>query len=470
MRISNYIDTVTIAAEAVTKGRPRYRAIAEALARGILDGRIEAGSKLPPLRVLADELSVTVGTVSRVYIEIERQGLVTSRVGDGTYVLTRGERARNGEFENAPDGAPGVIDLTRNAHIPGGESALLGDALMRIGADRRRLAQLGEYLPDAGLVRHREAGARWLARSGVDVSASQIIVTNGAQHALLCTLMATLRKDDLIVSEHLTYPGLVAAARVLGIRLNGLAIDAQGLLPDALDEACSQQRVHALYCTPTIHNPTTGTMDPQRRRVVAEICVRHNVRIIEDDAHGVLMQPHPPGLAQFAPTHVIVISSLSKAVSGGLRVGFIAAPGALVGRIASAVRTSCWMATPLVAEIGASWIVDGTAAALCEQQRREIRRRKTLVAPVLAGLDARTDPDACHYWIALPEPWRAVELAAQLEERGVLVKTAEAFAVGRIGVPQSIRASLSGVDDEGLVRGFRRVVETIREGPYRGMD
>ena len=84
MRVNKYIDAVTIARSAVSDGRPRYRAIGEALAQAILEGHLRADAKLPPLRVLADALSVTVGTVGRAYAEIERQGLVTSRVGDGT--------------------------------------------------------------------------------------------------------------------------------------------------------------------------------------------------------------------------------------------------------------------------------------------------------------------------------------------------------------------------------------------------
>ena len=82
----------------------RDRVIGEALAQAVLDGRLRADAKLPPLRVLADALSVTVGTVGRAYAEIERQGLVTSRVGDGTYVLPPGERTHKNEFDNAPDG------------------------------------------------------------------------------------------------------------------------------------------------------------------------------------------------------------------------------------------------------------------------------------------------------------------------------------------------------------------------------
>lgn len=170
------------------------------------------------------------------------------------------------------------------------------------------------------------------------------------------------------------------------------------------------------------------------------------------------------------PTHTILISSLSKAVSAGLRVGFVAAPRMLVGRIASAVRTSCWMATPLASEIGACWILDGTAATLRELQRREIRRRKALVAQALEGLDVWTNTDSYHYWIALPDPWRASELVSQLKKRNILVKAAEAFAVGHLGVPQCIRASLSGVDDDELIQGFQQLAETIREGPYRSLD
>lgn len=467
MAVNKYIDTVTIAREAASSGtRPMYRAIAEALAQSILAGRIGTGTKLPPLRTLADALSVTVGTVNKAYAEIERQGLVTSRIGDGTYVYSPDKAANAGDFENAPSLEPSVIDLTRNAHIPSEDAMLMTETLSRLANDRRSIELLGEYQPEAGQPRHREAGARWIGLSGVEVSPDQIIATNGAQHALLCTMMATLRKDDLVLTEHLTYPGLVAAARALGIRLSGLPVDREGLIPESLEDACKQQRVHALYCTPTIQNPTTGVMSAERRHHIAGICMRHNIRIIEDDAHGVLVEPHPPSLASFAPSHTIVISSLSKAISSGLRVGFIAAPPPLVGRIAAAVRSSCWMATPLAVEVAARWILDGSANRLRKQQRTAIQRRKELVAPLLDGLEVRSHDDSYHYWIALPEPWRASEFERQLGKRGVLVKTAETFAVGRIVVPQYIRASISCVTEKELFEGFRQLTDAITEGPY----
>ena len=155
--------------------------------------------------MLADALSVTVGTVGRAYAEIERQGLVTSRVGDGTYPCPRRADAQN-EFDNAPDGKPGLIDLSRNMHIPGKSRRFWAG----VAAPWRRPASADaarRLSPDTGLGRHREAGAQWIGLSGRDAVADHIVVSNGAQHALLCTMMATLRKDELIVSEHLTYPG-----------------------------------------------------------------------------------------------------------------------------------------------------------------------------------------------------------------------------------------------------------------------
>lgn len=471
MVVNQYIGVVTILRSSLIEAsRPRYRAIAGVLSGAILEGRIQAGAKLPPLRILADELSVTVGTVSRAYSELDRLGLVSARVGDGTYVCRPGERPRGADFEIAPKGGD-TIDLSRNTSVPGRQTALLAEALERLARDRGRLATINEYSPDAGLPRHREAGADWLRLSGVDAQADDVVVTNGAQHALVCTMMSILRSNDLVVSEHLSYPGLVAAARMLGIRLAGLPIDDEGLIPDALRDACEHQKVHALYCTPTIQNPTTAVMSAQRRQRIAQICEHYNVRIIEDDAHGVMVDDHPLSLAEYAPAHSVTISSMSKAVSAGLRVGFISAPRQLVGRIAGAVRASCWMATPLAAEVAAGWIFTGTAAQLRNEQRKEIGRRKALVLPYLSNLSYRTHGDCCHFWIGLPESWRASQLVLQLAEAGVSVKAAEAFAIGNIGVPQFIRASTSGVmSDEVLERGFRIVRDIIQEGAPNVID
>ncbi|EQM68221.1 hypothetical protein L682_18730 [Aquipseudomonas alcaligenes OT 69] len=432
----------------------------------ILEGTLEGGAKLPPHRNLADRLGVTIGTVSRAYAELERMGLVIARVGDGTFVRRRGlERKRDEGFRNFIEEAPELYDMSRNMHIPGHETAFLAQSLLDLANDPQTLQDLTRYTPDIGLPRYRQVGANWLAHGDFQPQADQVLCVNGGQHGLLCTLMGLLRAGDILVTEQLTYPGLITLARMLGIKLLGADMDEEGLVPASLDEICRNNRVTALYCTPTIQNPTTGVLSHQRRDAIARLCREHNLLIIEDEAHAVLVEDRPPPLSLYAPERTILISSLSKAVAAGLRVGYLHAPTALVSRIAAALRATCWMATPLALELSTLWIENGTAEKLLSQQIHEIGRRKALVERLLDGLNYRTHPQSPHFWIEVPEAWRASDIEADLKLKNYLITAAEAFAVGRATVPQFVRASVSNAssNDQLLYDGFLTLASTLRE-------
>jgi DNA-binding transcriptional MocR family regulator len=444
----------------------KYKRLADAVEKAIAEGVIEPGSKLPPHRLLADSLGVTIGTVSRAYGELERVGLVVARVGDGTYVRQRGmERVRDGGFRNVNEAPQVFFDMSRNQPIPGQEALLLSQSLQTLALDPQALRHLSGYTADAGLPRHRAAGAHWLRHQAFEPNAEQIVCVNGGQHGLLCALMALLKAGDTVVTEHLTYPGLISVARMLGIKLIGVAMDDEGLMPDALEDVCRNHRVSALYCTPTIQNPTAAVMSVPRREAIAEVCRQHNLLIFEDEAHAVLAQQRPLPLSHFAPERSVLIGSLSKAVSAGLRVGYLHAPLPLIGRLSAAVRGTCWMASPLTLEVATQWIENGVAEQLSGQQIVEISRRKSLVAGLMDGLVYKTHSRSPHFWIEVPEPWRASQIAAELKEKNYLVATAEAFAVGHGAVPQFIRASVcnSAGDDRLLLRGFEALAGALAE-------
>ncbi|MCY1513504.1 Histidinol-phosphate aminotransferase [compost metagenome] len=467
MAVNIINDTLSLLRNALESGQgSKYKRLADAMEKQIRSGSLEAGSKLPPHRILADRLGVTAGTVSRSYAELEYLGLVIARVGDGTYVLHRGlDRKRDADFRNAAEETAGHFDMSRNMHIPGQETVFLARSLMELAGDPQRLHKLMVYSPEQGLPRHRQTGAHWLANGRFQPKAEQVLCTNGGQHGLLCTLMALLRPGDTVVTEQLTYPGLVSAARMLGIRLLGVEMDEEGLIPSALDDLCRHNRVSALYCTPTLQNPTTAVMSPTRREAIAELCRAHNLLVIEDEAHAVLLEDRPLPLSHCAPERSILISGLSKAVAAGLRVGYLHAPAALVGRLAAALRGSCWMATPLAMELASDWIESGITEQLLHQQISEIERRKALVQGLLEGLNYRTHPQSPHFWIEVPEPWRASDVEAELKLKDYLISTAEAFAVGRAAVPQFVRASVSNAshDDGLLVDGFRALAAALRK-------
>ncbi|MBV6821404.1 PLP-dependent aminotransferase family protein [Pseudomonas sp. PD9R] len=444
----------------------KYQRLADAVEKGIADGVIEPGCKLPPHRLLADSLGITIGTVSRAYGELERVGLVVARVGDGTYIRQRGmERPQDVGFRNVSNEPPFVLDMSRNQPIPGREAAFLSQSLQALANDPQALQQLTGYTAESGSARHRTAGAQWLRHQEFAPSAEQIICVNGGQHGLLCALMGLLKAGDTLVTEHLTYPGLIGVARQLGIKLIGVAMDDEGVLPSALEDICRHHRVTALYCTPTIQNPTAAVMSVPRREAIAGVCRQHNLLIFEDEAHAVLARQRPLPLSHFAPERSVLIGSLSKAVSAGLRVGYLHAPQPLIGRLSAAVRGTCWMASPLTLEVASLWIENGMADQLLNEQISEVSRRKMLVEKSLEGLVYKTHPHSPHFWIEVPEPWRASQIAAELKENNYLIATAEAFAVGHAAVPQFIRASVcnSVGDDRLLLQGFEALMGTLKE-------
>lgn len=223
MPVKANIDTDSIFRSFLPEGPGlKYKRLAQGIEESIRNGVLRQGVKLPPHRILADKLGVTAGTVSRAYGELERMGLVEARVGDGTFVRNRGrERAREAGFRNFVDSTEMCNDMSRNMHIPGNETELLSRSLQQLSAAPELLQELMLYTPDTGLLRHRQAGATWLSHGEFQAEHQQILCVNGSQHGLLVVLMAMLRAGDILVTEQLSYPGLISAAQLLGIKVLG---------------------------------------------------------------------------------------------------------------------------------------------------------------------------------------------------------------------------------------------------------
>ena len=105
------------------------------------------------------------------------------------------------------------------------------------------------------------------------------------------------------------------AASLLSLRLAPVAIDEQGLLPDAVAALCRSGSVKALYTLPTLHNPTATVLPLERRRALAEIARSHGLALVEDDVYGFLLKDAPAPLATFAPERSFYITSTSKSMA-----------------------------------------------------------------------------------------------------------------------------------------------------------
>ncbi len=441
---------------------PRYLAIANAIATDLESGVLTPGSRLPTHRNLADFLGVTVGTVTRGYSEAERRGLTVGEVGRGTFVRSR-EVEEYGWAAAQPGEAGRVIDLSLACPWTApGEGELLAETLRQITREAD-MVELLQYHPDSATLRHRAAAASWIERTGMEAPPERIIVTAGAQHAMTVLFSALLRRGDIILTGQLTYPGMKALAQMLGLRIRGVALDKEGIRPDALEEACHDGSPAALYCVPTLQNPTCGVMSEERRRQIAKVAKRHDLVVVEDHVHAHMVDDEPPPLTVFAPERTIHLSTISKSVTFGLRTGFVLAPDHLVERIRAGVRSTIWMPPPLMAEVTTRWLSDGTADRIAAMKREELQTRTAIVREVLGDrYDLRGTDSSIHFWLQLPEPWRSDECVAQARQRGVLVAGAEAFAVGRRDVPHAVRVCIARVPRrEDLRRGLEILGEVL---------
>ena len=441
--------------ERIRQGGPLYLAIVEVLAQDIEAGRLTAGDRLPPQRALADHLGVTLTTVTRAYAEAARRGLLEGEVGRGTFVRSA---------VNGPDAATLPIDLSLNALMPYVHAAELAGRLSPTGPLSARIQSL-DYHPPLGLDEHRAAGRAWLAWRGWDTGDHAVAVTAGAQHGLLVVLMAQMPPGGELLVEEVTYSGLKQLAAHLRLTLHGVGMDAHGLRPADLDTACRQTSARVLYTMPALQNPTGLSMPLGRQEDIAAVARRHNLTIVEDDTYGFLV-PDIPLLAALVPERTVVVTSLSKSVAGGLRIGYVAAPARMRETLASSIWNTVVMASPVTAALATSLVGDGTAARVVAWKREEMRARQALARRVLPRLSADTHLASPHVWLPLERPWRSETFAAQARTRGVLVTPSSAFAAREGASPRAVRVALGPPRSrERLETGLRRLVELQQDVP-----
>src|SRR5262249_25147559 len=150
-----------------------------------------------------------------------------------------------------------------------------------------------------------------------------------------------------------------------------VALDDEGIVPRALDAACRKARPKALYVVPTLHNPTTATLPLARRQAVVEIARRYDLAIIEDDIYRMLAPQAPPPVAHLAPERTIYVTSLSKSLAPGLRLGYMVAPAAHRARVMRGIQSSIWMVSPIAAALATHWVLQGEFEAIAAAKRKE---------------------------------------------------------------------------------------------------
>jgi DNA-binding transcriptional MocR family regulator len=280
-------------------------------------------------------------------------------------------------------------------------------------------------------------------------------------------LLRLVKPGEAICTDSLAYPGLKAIVNQLGMRLAPLPHDDEGLDANAFETLCKTRKPSVLYCNPTLQNPTTRTLSQNRREHIADIALRYDVPIIEDDAYGMLPAEPRVALATLAPELTYYVTGMSKCFGAGLRIAFVVAPNARHSELlAGAMRATTVMASPYMSHLTARWIESGVAQEMLDAIRTECEVRQHMAERVFGGRQFEASKDCFHLWLTVPGAtgWSASELASHLRTKQIGVVSGAAFSTDG-NPPNAVRICLGGPGDALAMEESLHIVADMLDHP-----
>lgn len=391
-----------------TRDTPIYMQIIQALIRDIEQGRLTSGTFLPSSRELAMTLGLNRKTVVLAYEDLIAQGWLASAGTRGTMVArTLPHRSVRSPAEAESTMSSASVDYRvklppeRPLALPSGSGLKLDEGApdgrlfptellaraYRVATQSAARQNGFQYRDPRGSPALRESIATMLkSERGLTVTAENICITRGSQNGIFLAAHSLIGPRDSVIVEALTYEPAVAAFRSLGANILPVGLDEDGIDVEAVELACRRNAVRAVFLTPHHQFPTTVSLRPERRLRLLELARQFGFAIIEDDYDHEFhfeSQPLLP-MAAYGPGAVIYVGSMSKLLLPALRIGYIAAPPAIIDAIAHTVSLTDGMGNT---------ITEGATVELIEsgELRRHARKVRQIYAERRAAFAAEID-------------------------------------------------------------------------------
>lgn len=426
---------------------PIYQQIVNQIKREISIGDLPAGTRLPAVRVLAESLGVTRLTVHNAYAELQADGWVEATVGRGTFVKAGLEvqALLAHHLEHHQHRLHYCSDMHRLLNT--GTLLALAYAVPDIGLvpGEQLMGILNQIKDDAPSLLHyggqdgdhelRVELAEHLNERGVMALPDNILITSGATQGLALVTQILAQRGDKVLVEMPTYLGQMKVFDVLGIESVGVPMDEEGIVIDKLIDAIEEHNPRFISLIPNFHNPTGILMSEERRQAVLDVANHYQVPIVEDDVYGLLAyEDHPPQALKARDKHDIVIylSSISKTVAPGLRLGYIVAPRELQAKLAQLRWATELGGTPLMHRAIAIYLREG----YFKQHLKRIlpiysERRNAMLSALQQYMPTHTTwtvpTGGLCIWVKLPMNGQYNDLYPSALMRGIVYTPNEAF-------------------------------------------
>lgn len=435
---------------------PKYKAVVTMIRERIQSGDLAEGDRLPPVRELAWQLGITPGTVARAYTVLTDSGLLRAEVGRGTFIAPqqKGPSVPEGEIplnlieidsvRHGTDGEGAAVNLF-SPHLPdGGQALLIRQLLAEIARDPP--SGVMHYPSRRGALPARKAMVHWLQEAPIGaLDEMEVVLSQGGQNAILLIFQTILRgRRPIVLVEELAYPGFRRAAELLRAEVVPVAMDENGLIPEALAQAAREHPEAQVICTsPEVHSPTCGHTPMARRQELVEVARQHDLQILEDDCYR-MGQAQGVGYRRLAPERGWYVTSLSKTITPALRVGCAIGPKGMEAALhRSAEHGFFGLATPML-DLTAALLAHPELPAIMDRSRQGVERYVEAAVNRLGRYDLSWRRDVPFVWLNLPAGWRATAFCRAAEKAGVQIRAAEEFAGREAQTPHAVRMAVNG--------------------------
>lgn len=470
-----------------------YIQIFEQIRRQILAGELQPGFRLPSERKLANSLGVNRTTVLNAYRELKADNLIGSLIGNGTIVLSYQEKFNNCDSPREPAWnqifsqyadrfesylVKDLLELASRKDVISfatGIASPESGPLQALEGIEREIVESNNYKPlihspTEGFLSLRKAVCGLMLKRGVYCKSDEVMMLSGSQQGIDLAARIFLDPGDIVVVEEPTYFPAIQVFKTSGARIISVPVDEKGMRVDLLEQLLHRYRPKLIYTIPTYQNPTGTEMELDRRKRLVELSSKYNVIILEDDAYGDLCYEN--NLLSSLKSidndgYIIYLSTFSKNIYSGLRLGWIVAHKNIVKKFSSAKQLIDLHSNSLSQWIIQRFIENGSLDAHLIKICNEYRSRRDIMYEALykyaPGNLIWNKPKGGYYiWCKLPNGLSSSKLISKAADYKVSFVPGSPFFVSGQG-DNYIRLNFTFAPIINIEEGIKRLCSAMKE-------
>lgn len=461
-----------------------YKQLAEYMEKGIADGTFPPDKPLPSERYLANTLQVNRSTVVSAYDELEAMGLIERNRGSGTTIskdiwgITRKRIPSWNRYIEAGSFLPN-LPVTQKIRKEAVDHKLINlatgelsedlfpkSALREITATRSFIGSLGYDHPQGSEILRTTLANHIKTSRGIDTNPSSILITSGAQQALHLIVQCLLKPGDAVAIEDPSYNFNLPIFKSAGLKIHYLPVHKDGINPDDLQDLYKKHRIKMIFLNPDFHNPTGSSLNIKKREAILDISSKLGIPVVEDDPYSLTAfsgEKRPTLKSLDTNGNVLYISSLSKIVASGLRIGWIIGPTSVIERLSDAKQQIDFGHSSFTQWIANDFLQSSNFNLHIEHLVKELeRRRDTIVQSLHTYLKDEVTfyapQGGIHIWCqVMMEDYNETQLLEESIQRGVI------YVPGSTMGSQKgfVRFTYAREDTESIDEGIKRFAEAL---------